>query len=73
MSEFASSSSRLLAYGIFVSHVIDHMRINTSDVEMMNVNSRQNLLGDNFINKMDVYKYGSQWMYLEDHNTIVDF
>ncbi|KAF1870736.1 hypothetical protein Lal_00026500 [Lupinus albus] len=44
----ASSSSRLLAYGIFISRVIDHLGIDMSDVEMMNVNSRQHLLEPSF-------------------------
>ncbi|KAF1862165.1 hypothetical protein Lal_00026688 [Lupinus albus] len=54
MSCIASSSSRLLAYGIFISRVIDHLRIDTSNVEMVNVNSRQHLVGDNLIQKMDM-------------------
>ncbi|KAF1891498.1 hypothetical protein Lal_00012386, partial [Lupinus albus] len=66
------SSSRLLAYGIFISHVIDHLAIDTSDVEKIVVNSREHLVGDNMIHKISIYKYDDEWMYLEDHNTTVD-
>ncbi|KAF1891904.1 hypothetical protein Lal_00016935, partial [Lupinus albus] len=72
MSGIASSPSRLLAYGIFISHVIDHLGIDMSVVDMVNVNSRQHLVGDNLIHKLDTYKYSAQWMYQEDHSTIVD-
>ncbi|KAF1899665.1 hypothetical protein Lal_00019795 [Lupinus albus] len=72
MSDIASSSSRLLCYGIFISRVIDHLGIDTSDVETIVVNPIEHLVGDNWIYKMGIYKYCAKWMYQEDHNTIVD-
>ncbi|KAF1877169.1 hypothetical protein Lal_00015831 [Lupinus albus] len=59
----AKSSSRLLAYGIFISRVIDHLDIDTSYVEKLAVNSREHLVSDNLIHKMSIYKHGSEWMY----------
>ncbi|KAF1877160.1 hypothetical protein Lal_00015822 [Lupinus albus] len=52
--------------------IIDHLGINTSDVEIIFVNSREHLVGDNLIHKMSIYKYGAEWMYQEDHNTTID-
>ncbi|KAF1877737.1 hypothetical protein Lal_00038046 [Lupinus albus] len=62
----------LLAYGIFISRVIDHLGIDKSDGKNMNVNFRQHLVGDNLIHKISIYKYGAQWMYQEDYNTTID-
>ncbi|KAF1896067.1 hypothetical protein Lal_00042329 [Lupinus albus] len=55
MFGIASSSSRLLAYGIFVSRIIDHMEIDTSDVEVNLTNSHDHLLGEYLIHKMGIY------------------
>ncbi|KAF1879753.1 hypothetical protein Lal_00039697, partial [Lupinus albus] len=41
MAGIAKSSSRLLAYGIFISRVIDHLGIDTYDVDKIIVNSRE--------------------------------
>ncbi|KAF1896171.1 hypothetical protein Lal_00027244 [Lupinus albus] len=62
----AKSLSRLLAYGIFTSHVIDHVDICASDVENF-VNYREHLVGDNLIHKISIYKHGDEWMYQKDH------
>ncbi|KAF1878020.1 hypothetical protein Lal_00041769 [Lupinus albus] len=72
MVGIVKSSSRLLDYEIFISHVIDHLDIDTCDVEKLAVNSREHLVGDNMIHKMNIYKHDGQWMYQEDHNTTVD-
>ncbi|KAF1862501.1 hypothetical protein Lal_00024458 [Lupinus albus] len=63
MSGIASFSSKLLAYGIFISRVIDHMEIDTSDVEVKLTNSHDNLLGEYLIHKMGIYWLGGIWMY----------
>ncbi|KAF1864640.1 hypothetical protein Lal_00039274 [Lupinus albus] len=72
MSGIASSSSSFLVYEIFISCVINHLQIDTSDLEVMVTNSCEHLVGDNIIHKLDIYKYGALWMYQEDHNTTVD-
>ncbi|KAF1868062.1 hypothetical protein Lal_00034003, partial [Lupinus albus] len=43
MFGIASSSSRLLAYKIFISRIIDHMEIDTYDVEFQLTNTRDHL------------------------------
>ncbi|KAF1883467.1 hypothetical protein Lal_00013361 [Lupinus albus] len=73
MSGIDLSSSRLLAYEIFISRFIDHLGIYTFDTDIMVVNSREHLVGGNLIHKMGIYKYGVVWMYHEDHNTTIDF
>ncbi|KAF1881793.1 hypothetical protein Lal_00014543 [Lupinus albus] len=72
MSGIASSSPRLFAYRIFISCVVDHLEINTSDLEVIVTNSCEHLIDDNLIHKMGIYKYGDNWMYQEYHNTTVD-
>ncbi|KAF1894768.1 hypothetical protein Lal_00021062, partial [Lupinus albus] len=66
------SSSRLLAYRIFLSCVIDRLGIDASDVEIMVVYPIEHLVGDNLINKMGIYKYVVVWKYQEDHNTTMN-
>ncbi|KAF1884368.1 hypothetical protein Lal_00033544 [Lupinus albus] len=72
MSGIATSSSRLLAYGIFISRIIDHMEIDTSDVEIKLTNTHDHQLGEYLIHKMGIYKITSIWMYQEDYRTTVD-
>ncbi|KAF1860141.1 hypothetical protein Lal_00033738 [Lupinus albus] len=68
MGGIASSSSRLIVYGIFISRVINHLEIDTSDLEVIVTNSCEHLISDHFIHKTGIYKYGDTWMYQEDHN-----
>ncbi|KAF1892706.1 hypothetical protein Lal_00042595 [Lupinus albus] len=72
MSEIASSSSTLLAYGIFISRIIDHMEINTSDVEIKLANMHDHQLDKYLIHKMGIYKITGTWMYQENFRTTVD-
>ncbi|KAF1866174.1 hypothetical protein Lal_00031478 [Lupinus albus] len=72
MSGIATSSSRLLAYGIFISRKIDHMEIDTSNVEIKLTNTHGHQLGEYLIHKMGIYKITNTWMYQEDYRTIVD-
>ncbi|KAF1881653.1 hypothetical protein Lal_00039871 [Lupinus albus] len=72
MSGIATSSSRLLAYRIFISRIIDHMEIDTSDVEIKLTNTHDHQLGEYLIHKMGIYKITSTWMYQEDYRTTVD-
>ncbi|KAF1878113.1 hypothetical protein Lal_00015099, partial [Lupinus albus] len=62
MSRIATSSSRLLAYRIFISRIIDHMEIDTSDVEIKLTNTNDHQLGEYLIHKMDIYKITDTWM-----------
>ncbi|KAF1889410.1 hypothetical protein Lal_00024735 [Lupinus albus] len=41
MPGIATQSSRLLAYGIFISRIIDHMEIDTSEIELTNTHDHQ--------------------------------
>ncbi|KAF1874113.1 hypothetical protein Lal_00041557 [Lupinus albus] len=72
MSGIATSSSRLLAYEIFISRIIDHMEIDTSDVEIKLTNTHDHQLGEYLIHKMDIYNISGTWMYQEDYRTTVD-
>ncbi|KAF1862580.1 hypothetical protein Lal_00014120 [Lupinus albus] len=53
-----SSSTRLLAYDIFISMIINHLEIDTSDVDFIVTNFREHLISDNLIHKMGIYNYG---------------
>ncbi|KAE9612533.1 hypothetical protein Lal_00033270 [Lupinus albus] len=72
MSGIEKFSSKLPAYEICISRVINQLGIDTSDMEIIAVNSRGHLVGDNLIHKMNIYKFGAEWMYQEDHNTTID-
>ncbi|KAF1894508.1 hypothetical protein Lal_00043363 [Lupinus albus] len=72
MSDIATSSSRLLAYEIFISRIIDHMEIDTSDVEIKLTNTHDHQMGEYLIHKMGIYKITGTWMYQEDYRTTVD-
>ncbi|KAF1898751.1 hypothetical protein Lal_00000653, partial [Lupinus albus] len=71
MSGIATSSSKLLAYGIFISRIIDHMEIDTSDVEIKLTNTHDHQLGEYLIHKMGIYKITGTWMYQEDYRNTV--
>ncbi|KAF1894039.1 hypothetical protein Lal_00003955 [Lupinus albus] len=58
--------SCMLAYETFISRMIDHLGINTSGEEIIPMNPRECLVGDNLIHKMNIYKYGAEWMYEEN-------
>ncbi|KAF1862861.1 hypothetical protein Lal_00039990 [Lupinus albus] len=72
MSGIATSSSRLLSYGIFISRVIDHMEIDTSDIEIKLTNTHDRHLGEYLIHKIGIYKITSTWMYQEHYRMTVD-
>ncbi|KAF1863188.1 hypothetical protein Lal_00042491 [Lupinus albus] len=72
MSGIATLSTRLLTYEIFISRVIDHMDIDTSDVEIKLTNTHDHQVGEYLIHKMGTYKITSTWMYQEDYRTTVD-
>ncbi|KAF1881666.1 hypothetical protein Lal_00039799 [Lupinus albus] len=72
MSGIETSSSKLLAYGIFISRIIDHMEIDTSDVEIKLTNTHDHQLGEYLIHKMGIYKITVMWMYQEEYSTTID-
>ncbi|KAF1888375.1 hypothetical protein Lal_00036247 [Lupinus albus] len=72
MSGIASSSSRMLAYGIFISRIIDYMEFETSDVHFQLTNTHYHLVGEYPIHKMGIYWLSCEWIYQEDYMTIVD-
>ncbi|KAF1891516.1 hypothetical protein Lal_00012408 [Lupinus albus] len=72
MFGIASSSSRLLSYGIFISCVIEHAGINISNEEVIVANPIEHLIDDSLIHNMNIYKYGGVWMYQEDYQKTID-
>ncbi|KAF1877999.1 hypothetical protein Lal_00041748 [Lupinus albus] len=72
VSGIASSSSRLLAYEIFISRIIDHMEIDTSNFEIKLTNMHDHQLGEYLIHKMGIYQIGGTWMYQKDYKTTID-
>ncbi|KAF1877053.1 hypothetical protein Lal_00033606 [Lupinus albus] len=72
MSGISSSSSRLLAYGIFILSFIDHMEIDTLDVDVKLTNTHDHLIGEYLIQKMGIYWVAGTWMYQKDYKNTVD-
>ncbi|KAF1889790.1 hypothetical protein Lal_00025119 [Lupinus albus] len=72
MSSITSSSTRLLTFGIFISRVIEYVRIDTCNEEVIVVNPIEHLIDVSLIHNMSIYKYGGVWMYQEDYQTIVE-
>ncbi|KAF1874099.1 hypothetical protein Lal_00041543, partial [Lupinus albus] len=72
VSGIASSSSRLLAFGIFILRIIDHMEIETSYVDVHLTNTHDHLLGEYLIHKMGIYWLSGEWMYQKDYRNTVD-
>ncbi|KAF1864921.1 hypothetical protein Lal_00031887 [Lupinus albus] len=72
MFGITSSASRLLAYGIFISRVIDHLEIDTSEMDFTSTNTREHLVGEHLIHKMSIYWYNGQYMCQEDYRTTMD-
>ncbi|KAF1898414.1 hypothetical protein Lal_00042106 [Lupinus albus] len=62
---------RLLHY-VIACMVIDHMEIDTSDVEIKLTNTHDHQVGEYLIHKMGIYKITGIWMYQEDYRTNVD-
>ncbi|KAF1872233.1 hypothetical protein Lal_00038019, partial [Lupinus albus] len=52
---------------IFISPVIEHVGIDTSNEDIIRVNHREHLLNDSSIHKMSIYKYGE-----EDYQTTIE-
>ncbi|KAF1885940.1 hypothetical protein Lal_00018481 [Lupinus albus] len=72
MFGIATSSSKFLAYGIFISRIIDHVEIDTFDIDFQLTNTRDHLLGEYLIHKVGIYWFSGEWVYQEDYRTTVD-
>ncbi|KAF1891354.1 hypothetical protein Lal_00016986 [Lupinus albus] len=64
------SQSKLLPYSIFISRIVDYLRIDVSDTIIVEYTDKDHLVGESLIHKMGIYKYGTTWQYQEDYTTI---
>ncbi|KAF1888125.1 hypothetical protein Lal_00039165 [Lupinus albus] len=62
--------SKLLPYSIFISRIVDYLRIDVSDTIIVEYTDKDHLVGESLIHKMGIYKYGNTWQYQEDYTTI---
>ncbi|KAF1879774.1 hypothetical protein Lal_00039718 [Lupinus albus] len=60
------------AQSIVNNMVIDHLEIDTFEVDFTLINTHEHLVGEHLIHKMSIYWYNGQWMYQEDYRTTVD-
>ncbi|KAF1894096.1 hypothetical protein Lal_00004015 [Lupinus albus] len=72
MFGIASTRCRLLAYGIFISRIIDQMEIDTSNVEIKLTNTHDHQPSEYLIHKMGIYRIIGTCMYQEEYRTTVD-
>ncbi|KAF1898028.1 hypothetical protein Lal_00032792 [Lupinus albus] len=70
MNSVSLSQSKLLPYSIFISRIVDYLRINVSDTIIVEYTDKDHLVGESLIHKMGIYKYGTTWQYQEDYTTI---
>ncbi|KAF1896006.1 hypothetical protein Lal_00041734 [Lupinus albus] len=70
MNSVSLSQSKLLPYSIFISRIVDYLRIDVSDTIIVEYTDKDHLVGESLIHKMGIYKYGSTWQYQEDYTTI---
>ncbi|KAF1894429.1 hypothetical protein Lal_00043727 [Lupinus albus] len=69
MNSVSLSQSKLLPYSIFISRIVDYLRIDVSDTIIVEYTDKDHLVGESLIHKMGIYKYGSTWQYQEDYTT----
>ncbi|KAF1858787.1 hypothetical protein Lal_00044280 [Lupinus albus] len=70
MNSVSLSQSKLLPYSIFISRIVDYLRIDVSDTIIVEYTDKDHLVGESLIHKMGIYKYGSTWQYQEDYTTL---
>ncbi|KAF1892869.1 hypothetical protein Lal_00035513 [Lupinus albus] len=70
MNSVSLSQSKLLPYNIFISRIVDYLRIDVSDTIIVEYTDKDHLVGESLIHKMGIYKYGTTWQYQEDYTTI---
>ncbi|KAF1898752.1 hypothetical protein Lal_00000654 [Lupinus albus] len=68
MSSTASSSSKSLGYGMFLSRVFEHLNIDTYGVEVIDIEPREHLVIGHLIHSLCICNYVGIWEYLEDIN-----
>ncbi|KAF1889130.1 hypothetical protein Lal_00043349 [Lupinus albus] len=59
-----------LRFIIFISRIVDYLRIDVSDTIIVEYTDKDHLVGESLIHKMGIYKYGTTWQYQEDYTTI---
>ncbi|CAL0320116.1 unnamed protein product [Lupinus luteus] len=50
--------------------VVDYLSIDVSDTIIVEYIDKDHLVGESLIHKMGIYKYGTTWLYQEDHTTV---
>ncbi|KAF1895959.1 hypothetical protein Lal_00033911 [Lupinus albus] len=70
MNSVSLSQSKLLPYSIFISRIVDYLRIDVSDTIIVEYTDKDHLVGESLIHKMGICKYGTTWQYQEDYTTI---
>ncbi|KAF1885928.1 hypothetical protein Lal_00043419 [Lupinus albus] len=70
MNSVSLSQSKLLPYSIFISRIVDYLRIDVSDTIIVEYTDKDHLVGESLIHKMGIYKDGTTWQYQEDYTTI---
>ncbi|KAF1895957.1 hypothetical protein Lal_00033909 [Lupinus albus] len=70
MNSVSLSQSKQLPYSIFISRIVDYLRIDVSDTIIVEYTDKDHLVGESLTHKMGIYKYGNTWQYQEDYTTI---
>lgn len=70
--DIAMSAKKPLAYGIFISRIVDFLGIETRDETIQYITDRQHLFGESLIHQMQIYKYAGEWMHQNDYDPVVD-
>ncbi|KAF1888905.1 hypothetical protein Lal_00043247 [Lupinus albus] len=61
MNSVSLSQSKLLPYSIFISRIVDYLRIDVSDTIIVEYTDKDHLVGESLIHKMGIYKYGKDY------------
>ncbi|KAF1872244.1 hypothetical protein Lal_00038030, partial [Lupinus albus] len=65
MNSVSLSQSKLLPYSIFISRIVDYLRINVSDTIIVEYTDKDHWL----VKASYIRWYGSTWQYQEDYTT----
>lgn len=55
-----------LAYGIFISRIVDYLRIDTSREVVQHTNPKDHLIDDGILHQMGIYNIRGEWVYAND-------
>ncbi|KAF1863138.1 hypothetical protein Lal_00041104 [Lupinus albus] len=58
MNSVSLSQSKLLPYSIFISRIVDYLRIDVSDTIIVEYTDKDHLVGESLIHKMGIYNSG---------------